>query len=56
MSKGLLTKFEICLIFALAQVAYSDQRYFSMSIALIAAVDKFIVDDANVFGSCIQKN
>lgn len=56
MSKGLLTKFEICLILALAQVAYSDQRYFSMSIALISAVDKFIVGDANVFGSCIQKN
>jgi hypothetical protein len=53
MNKGILTKFEICLILALAQVAYSDQRYFSMSIALIAAVDKFIVDGANV-GSCIQ--
>jgi len=56
MSKGLLTKFAICLILALAEVAYSDQRYFSMSIALIAAVVKFIVDGANVFGSCIQNN
>lgn len=55
LSKGILTKFEICLILALAQVAYSDQRYFSMSIALISAVDKFIVDGANVFCSCIQK-
>lgn len=49
--------FEISLILALAVVAYSDHRYFSMSIALIAAVVKFITDaDVNDFCSCSQRN
>lgn len=44
--------FEICLILALAVVACSDHRYFSMSIALAAVVDN---DPVNDVSSCIRK-
>ena len=53
-NKGLLTIFEISLILALAAVAYSDRRYFSMSSALMCAVEKFTNDAVNDSCSCIQ--
>lgn len=51
-----LTRFEISLILALAILASSDPRYFSISIALISAVDKFVNECADDSCSFIHRN